>query len=65
MAIELLEKYGFKSNLTKCQPLELVEIMKKDKKVVNDRITFIVPCDKKSVKEIKLLPEEVLSMFVQ
>ena len=29
----------------------------------NGKVTFIVPCDKKKVKEIKLTPENVLSMF--
>ena len=33
--------------------------MKKDKKATADKITFIVPKDKKSVKEVKLSIEEV------
>ena len=63
LTIELLEKYGFKNNNLKFKPIELLEIMKKDKKASNDKILFIVPCDKKKVKEIKLTFDEVLSMF--
>ena len=37
--------------------------MKKDKKALKDKITFIVPCDKKKVKEIQLTPTEVFDMF--
>ncbi len=32
--------------------------MQKDKKSTADKITFIIPCDKKQVKEIKLTPYE-------
>lgn len=63
LATELLSKYGFKSLEIKYQPEELIEIMRKDKKALRDKITFIVPCDKKKVKEIKLTPEEVLNIF--
>lgn len=63
LAIDLLSKYGFKSNYSSYKPIELLEIMKKDKKAEEDKITFIVPCDKKEVKEIKLTSEEVLEMF--
>ena len=60
---ELLTKYGFKP-LNKKYPTEkLVEIMKKDKKASSDKITFIIPCEKKQVKEIKLAPPEVEMMF--
>ena len=60
---ELLTKYGFRP-LDKKYPLEkLVEIMKKDKKATTDKITFIIPCEKKQVKEIKLAPMEVKSMI--
>ena len=37
--------------------------MKKDKKALSDKITFIVPESKKKVKEIVLQPEEVVEMF--
>lgn len=65
LATELLSKYGFKgSEVWKKYPtFDLIEIMKKDKKALSDRITFIVPCEKKKVKEIKLTAEEVLKMF--
>ena len=63
LSIELLEKYGFRA-LKKEYPIEkLVEIMKKDKKAAANKISFIIPCDKKIVKEIKLSPLEVEYMF--
>ena len=37
--------------------------MKKDKKASNDKITFIIPCEKKQVKEIKLTLPEVEMML--
>ena len=47
---ELLEKYGFKP-LDKSFPVEkIIEIMKKDKKASDGKITFIIPCDKKAGK---------------
>ncbi len=59
LSMELFEKYGFKP-LDKKYPIEkLINIMKKDKKASSDKISFIVPCDKKKVKEIKLTPIEV------
>lgn len=60
---ELLGKYGFKPLAQKYSPERLVEIMKKDKKASGDKITFIIPCDKKKVEEIKLNPIEVGYMF--
>lgn len=63
LSMELLSKYGFKSNNYKYKPSELVEIMRKDKKAQKDKISFIVPCEKKKVKEIKLTPTEVMEMF--
>lgn len=61
LATELLNKYGFKEQ--KLSGAELIEIMKKDKKATSDKITFLIPCDKKKVKEVKFRPEEVLEMF--
>jgi len=63
LAMDLLNKYGFKNNFNKFKPEELLNIMKKDKKASQDKILFIVPCEKKKVKEIKLTFDEVLSMF--
>jgi 3-dehydroquinate synthase len=65
LSIELLAKYGFKSFeiAAKFEPKTLVELMKKDKKASSDKITFVLPCDKKTVKELQLTPEEVLEMF--
>ena len=59
LSLDLLHKYGFKP-LKDSYPIDkLVEIMRKDKKATSDRITFIVPCGKKSVKEVKLTPIDV------
>ena len=63
LAIELLSKYGFKTIKTKYQPAEIVELMKHDKKAEQDKITFIVPCEKKKVREMKILANDVLGMF--
>lgn len=63
LATELLTKYGFKSVKTKYLPNDFVEIMKKDKKSTGDKITFVVPCDKKKVKEIKISYDKVLELF--
>lgn len=62
LAIELLNKYGFKEGKIKNLP-QLIEIMKKDKKATSDKIVFLIPCDKKKVKEVKFRPEEILEMF--
>jgi len=66
LSIDLLTKYGFKPlDMKKFVPAELIDIMRKDKKASGEKISFIVPSDKKSVKEIKLTPEEVAEMFFQ
>lgn len=62
LAVELLVKYGFKEICIK-DLAELIEIMKKDKKAADNKILFLIPCDKKKVKEVKFRPEEVLEMF--
>ena len=62
LAMELLTKYGYKETKIKNLP-QLIELMRKDKKATSDKITFLVPCDKKKVKEVKFRPEEVLEMF--
>ncbi len=63
LSIELLYKYGFKPLKNKYPVEKLIEIMKKDKKASADKITFIVPCAKKQVKEIKLTACEAEGMF--
>ncbi len=63
LAIELLNKYGFKALNNKYKPAELIEVMKHDKKAEQDNIIFIVPCDKKKVKEIKLSTSETMELF--
>lgn len=63
LSIELLEKYGFKP-LEEIYPSnKIVAIMKKDKKASSDKITFIVPFDKKQVTEIALYPAEAEAML--
>lgn len=63
LSIELLNKYGFKSIDLKFPPESILEIMKKDKKADKDRITFIIPSEKRKVKEVKLTAEEVLKQL--
>lgn len=63
LSVELLDKYGFAQKQLKYKSFEIIEIMKKDKKALSDKITFIVPESKKKVKEIVLKPEEVIEMF--
>ena len=60
---ELLTKYGFKEEEFKYTPEELISIMRKDKKAADGKITFIVPCDKKRVKEVKFTEDDVVKMF--
>ena len=59
LSSELLGKYGYKPLKNKYPISKLIEIMKKDKKATTDKITFIVPCGKKQVKEVKLTPLDV------
>ena len=63
LSTELLEKYGFQPVKNNYSKEELIKIMKKDKKASSDKITFIVPNDKKRVTEIALTPIEVEEMF--
>ena len=59
LSLDLLDKYGFKPLMTVYPIEKLMQAMKKDKKAISDRITFIVPCGKKQVKEVKLTPLDV------
>lgn len=59
LSLDLLEKYGFKPLKEKYPVDKLVSVMKKDKKATSDKITFIVPCGKKQVKEVKMTPLDV------
>ena len=61
LSVELLEKYGFKKQKTKYSPSEIVEAMKRDKKALHDKITLLMPCDKKRVREIKVSPDEIIT----
>ncbi len=56
LSLDLLEKYGFKPLKEKYPANKLISIMKKDKKASSDKISFIVPCGKKQVKEVKMTP---------
>ena len=59
LSLDLLDKYGY-TPLPEEYPTEkLISIMKKDKKASSDKITFIAPCGKKTVKEISLTPVDV------
>lgn len=63
LAMDLLSKYGFKYSKPKCKSSKLLDIMKKDKKVQNEKITFIVPCEKRKVKYIQLEDSEILDLI--
>ena len=63
LSMALLEKYGFCELNKHYPPEKILKIMQKDKKAENGKITFIIPEDKKKVKEIKLTPQEALFMF--
>ncbi len=63
LSIELLEKYGFRTLNKVYSNEKLIEIMKKDKKASDGKITFIIPISKKKVKEVKLSPEETYYML--
>ena len=60
LSIELLEKYNFKNiELKKFNAGKLVNLMAKDKKATHENIVFILPCDKKTVKEVPLTREQL------
>ena len=63
LSLDLLEKYGFKAEKLRFKPAEIIDMMKKDKKAEQEKISFIVPCGKKQVKEIKIKSIEVFDMF--
>ena len=64
MAEDLLIKYGFKGlDLTVYSKECLIDLMKHDKKATSDKISFIVPVEKRTVKEILLSIDEVKEMF--
>ena len=60
---ELLSKYGFNEEKYNYSPAEIIELMKKDKKSKYDRITFMLPCDKKRVQEVKIKPFDLVTKF--
>lgn len=63
LSMDLFDKYGFNRLNEKYPVNKILAIMKKDKKALPDKISFIIPEDKKKVREIKLTPTEVAGMF--
>ena len=64
LSTELINKYGFKNiSLKNFDTNKLLEIIKMDKKASKEKITFVVPTDKKKVKIINLSLEDVAKMF--
>lgn len=64
-ADELLKKYGFINiDIVKKYSIDkLIELMSHDKKAFDNKITFVVPIDKKKVEIKSFSKEEVLKMF--
>ena len=58
IANDLLDKFNFKS-YADIKPSKIINVMKLDKKVENDKINFILPIDYAQVKEISLAEEEI------
>ena len=65
MSIDLLSKYGFKSLRTKFSSDTIIERMKRDKKAQADKISFIIPIEKRKVEEIKLSFDDIENMFIE
>jgi len=63
LSLDLLAKYGFKEEKIPYKPEQIVEMMKKDKKAKQEKVVFILPCDKRKVKEVKISPKDLLSKF--
>lgn len=64
MSVELLEKYHFKNiKLGRFNPQKLTDIMAKDKKATHENIVFILPCNKKTVKEVPFTKEELIGFL--
>ena len=64
MSVELLEKYNFKNiKLGKFNSKKLTDIMAKDKKATHENIVFILPCDKKIVKEVPFTKEQIIEFL--
>ncbi len=63
LSLDLLTKYGFKEETPKYKPEEIIEMMKRDKKAKQEKIIFILPCDKRKVKEVKITPKDLLGKF--
>lgn len=65
LSIDLLNKYGFKNQFAykKYPCKKLLEIIQKDKKASSDKITFIVPSEKKQVSIMDFNKDDVLKMF--
>lgn len=65
LSIDLLSKYGFKSLRTKFSSDTIIEKMKRDKKAQTDKISFIIPIEKRKVEEIKFSFDDIENMFIE
>ena len=65
LSIDLLTKYGFKSISAKYKIDDIIDTMKKDKKAQTNKISFIIPTEKRKVEEIKLSTKDVKAMFIK
>ena len=63
LSVELLEKYGFKPYTSDYPKSKLIQLMQHDKKSDSEKITFIIPTEKKQVKEAAFTPVEVECML--
>lgn len=65
LSVEFLEKYKFK-NINWCKKFNknvLIQLMKKDKKAKDNKIVFILPYNKKRVKEYKFSDKELMEIL--
>lgn len=65
MSMDLLEKYGFLNvkQYKKYKTEELIKLMKKDKKAKLNQIIFMLPVEKKKVKEFAFSETDVIEFF--
>lgn len=65
LSTELIESFGFKNlNLARiAKQSKIIRYMKRDKKATQEGITFILPCGKKQVKEVKFSEDEIIEFL--
>lgn len=65
LSVELIENFGFKNINPKkfASPETLTELMKRDKKAVQNDIVLILPCGKKQVKEVRYSEKELIEFL--